>query len=121
MRCRITKLGGTLTARMMSLWSPVGSKNRRTLSDDHSGVVVMSSSTTTNSQKCTKYDSSCSSVNFDGSRRNPLSEIASRNFVMSFSTANVSDMFASSRNSSAVNRFTNPKSRNVTRPPGLNR
>jgi hypothetical protein len=51
MRCRITKLGGTLTARMISPNPPVGSKKRRTLSDDHSGVVVNSLSSITNFQK----------------------------------------------------------------------
>src|SRR5207302_6222875 len=41
MRWRITKLAGTLAARRISPCSPVGSKNRRTLSDDHSGVIVV--------------------------------------------------------------------------------
>jgi hypothetical protein len=43
----MTKLAGTLAARITSPCGPEASKNRETVSDDHSGVIVTSRSSMT--------------------------------------------------------------------------
>ena len=44
MRWMITNAGGTLAAFMISPYGPLVSKNRRTVSDAYSGVIVTTSS-----------------------------------------------------------------------------
>ena len=49
MRWMITNAGGTLAAFMISPCGPLVSKNRRTVSDAYSGVIVETSSRRTKS------------------------------------------------------------------------